>query len=231
MRKALPWIVLAVTIGFLLSPFFTENFAGFDANRFPVPQPDPPVQPVGWAFAIWSVIYPWLLVSAVWGVWKAAAVPDWQAMRPALAISLGLGMFWLPVANRAPATAAVMIAIMAVAAVAAMWRTGDDRPWLLSRPIGLYAGWLTAATGVAVGVNLGGYGIMEDRAAALLCLTLVLIAALVAQARRRSVWTYPLTVGWGLIGVIVQNWPARDWAIIGLCALGVVLLGAQALRR
>lgn len=231
MRKALSWIVLAVTVGFLLSPFFTENFAGFDASRFPVPQIDPPVQPIGWAFAIWSVIYPWLLISAVWGVWKADTTPDWQAMRPALAVSLGIGMFWLPVANQAPVTAAVMIVVMAMAAVVAMCRAGDDRPWLLSLPIGLYAGWLTAATGVAIGVNLGGYGFLSGRAAALLCLALVLIAALVVQAPRRRVWTYPLAVGWGLIGVIAQNWPARDWTIIGLCALGIVLLAVQALRR
>ena len=40
--------------------------------------------PAGYAFAIWGVIYAWLVVSAVYGViWRREA-KDWEAMRPAL---------------------------------------------------------------------------------------------------------------------------------------------------
>ena len=42
------------------------------------------------------------------------------------------------------------------------------QPWLQARPVALYAGWLTAATGVAIGVALGGYGVLPAQWAAIL---------------------------------------------------------------
>lgn len=44
--------LLAVT--FAISPFFVTDFGGFDPDQFPVAQDRPPVQPAGYAFAIWG---------------------------------------------------------------------------------------------------------------------------------------------------------------------------------
>ena len=53
--------------------------------------------------------------------------------------------------------------------------------WLLLAPLAIYAGWLTAATGVSIGVLLTGFGWLSDTGAALLMLALVLAVALTIQ--------------------------------------------------
>ena len=52
---------------FAASPFLSEGFNGFAPDQFPVPQDDPPVQPAGYAFSIWGVIYLWLIVGTGFG--------------------------------------------------------------------------------------------------------------------------------------------------------------------
>lgn len=226
--RPLAIVVLIATLTFMLSPLLTSGFNGFTADQFPVPQDNPPVQPAGYAFSIWGLIYLWLLIGAVYGVMRAASDLDWRAMRPPLAISLALGSFWIKAANEAPILATGMIVVMAAAAVVAMLRAGEDRPWLQVRPVALYAGWLTAATGVAIGVLLGGYGIMSAQAAAIICLCGVLVVALMVQSARPREWAYPAAVIWALIGVIVANLPSQNLVVIALAALGILSLAGRA---
>ncbi|KGJ15049.1 hypothetical protein, partial [Paracoccus sanguinis] len=198
-------LVLILAVLFALSPLASDGFNGFTPAQFPVVNEDWPIQPAGWAFSIWGVIYLWLIAGCVVGVWRARHAPDWAAMRPALALSLGVGVFWIAAANRSPPLATAMIVVMAGAAVAALWRTGrTDAVWQRA-PVGFYAGWLTAATGVAIGVLLGGYGVLSPQAAALVMLPLILIAALIVQRRRPDALTYPLAVGWALVGIAADN--------------------------
>ncbi|TDE41092.1 tryptophan-rich sensory protein [Antarcticimicrobium sediminis] len=226
--RLLAIVVLIATLTFMLSPLLASGFNGFTADQFPVPQDNPPVQPEGYAFAIWGLIYLWLLIGAVYGVVRAAEDRGWQAMRIPLAISLILGSFWIKAANEAPILATGMIVVMAAAAIAALLRASEDQPWLQVRPVALYAGWLTAATGVAIGVLLGGYGIVSAQAAAINCLCGVLAVALIVQSARPREWAYPAAVIWALIGIIVANLPSQNLVVIALAALGIVALAFRA---
>ncbi len=221
-------VVLIATLAFVLSPLLTSGFNGFAPEQFPVPQDNPPVQPEGYAFAIWGVIYLWLIISAVYGVWRASDDPSWHAMRLPLAVSLIVGAFWIKAANDAPILATVMIVVMAATAIAAMLRAGSTQPWVQARPIALYAGWLTAATGVAIGVLLGGYAILSAQTAAILCLGGVLVVALIVQSARPREWAYPAAIIWALVGVIVANLPSSNVPVIALAALGIVALTLRA---
>lgn len=208
---------------FALSPLASDGFNGFTPTQFPVVQDFWPVQPAGYAFSIWGVIYLWLTLGAGFGLWKRARDPEWQAMRKPLILSLGIGIFWIAAANAVPVMATVMIWAMAVFAIAAWMRAGpNDAMWQL-RPVGLYAGWLTAATGVATGVVMGGYGLLSAQAAAILSLVGVLAVALWVQGRRDD-WAYPVAVVWALLGVIVANIPSANWPVIGLATLGIAAL-------
>ena len=60
-------LVLIAAIAFALSPVIFPGFAGYDADLFPIPQENPPVQPAGWAFSIWGLIYLWLILGALEG--------------------------------------------------------------------------------------------------------------------------------------------------------------------
>ncbi|MHA6265483.1 hypothetical protein [uncultured Aliiroseovarius sp.] len=223
-------LTFILTIAFALSPALTPGFAGYSPDQFPVVQDFWPIQPAGWAFSIWGVIYIWLIAGAGWGLWKAPFDPDWRAMRMPLAVSLGIGVFWVAVANAAPVLATVMIFVMAVTAIIAMLRAGSaNRVWQM-RPVALYAGWLTAATGVGTGVVLGGYGLLSPQTAALTMLVAVLAVALWVQSLRQDEWGYPLAIIWALAGVIAANASKGNWLIIALATVGIVALGARVLQ-
>ncbi|MCG3269557.1 tryptophan-rich sensory protein [Yoonia sp. I 8.24] len=224
MKRHLALVVLISTLTFVFSPLATRGFNGFTPDQFPVVQIDPPVQPAGYAFSIWGVIYLWLLIGAGYGVWRAADDPGWQAMRTPLAISLIIGTFWIAAANAAPILATFMIVAMAALAILAMLRAGNSHPWLQVRPVALYAGWLTAASGVAIGVLLGGYAVVSAQSAAIICLICVLAVALKVQSARPREWGYPIAVVWALLGVIVQNASNANWPVIALATLGIAAL-------
>lgn len=229
-RKILAYGVLALALAFALAPSFTGGFAGYTAEQLPHPQPDPPIQPAGWAFSIWGLIYLWLVLGAGYGAWAAPRGRNWHRMRQPLAASLALGVFWLPVANAAPVAATVMILLMAASAIAAVLRADiRDRVWKRG-PVGLYAGWLTAASGVSLSIVLPGFGLMGAQAAAILCLALVLAVALSVQTLRPTAWTYPAAVCWALFAVLVSQPDSGGSTLItGLGALGLLLLTARAI--
>ena len=221
-------LVLLAAVAFAASPLLTPGFNGFDPQDFPVPQVDPPVQPAGYAFSIWGLIYLWLIAGAGFGLFARSDSEDWAPARPPLVLSLAVGAFWLPVANLSPIAATVMIWVMTAAALRALFLTGDmDRWWQLS-PVAIYAGWLTAAASVSVGLLLAGYGLLEATPAALVGLGLALVLALVVQYRLHRAPLYGITVIWALVAVIVANLSPLNIAVAGLAVLGI--LGILALR-
>lgn len=225
--KTLAVVVLIATLTFALSPLATIGFNGFSPAQFPIPQFDPPVQPAGYAFSIWGVIYLWLIVGAAYGLWRAADSQEWRPMRRWLAVSLVIGSFWIAVANISPLWATAMIVVMAASAILAMLRAGPNDPWLQTRPVALYAGWLTAATGVAIGVSLGGYGLLSAQHAAILCLVGVLAVSGTVQAARPREWSYAAAVIWALIGVIAANLSGPNWIILTLACVGIAGLSLR----
>lgn len=230
MPRLFALLVLIATLAFAASPMIFDNFAGYPVDLFPVPQRDPSIQPVGWAFAIWGLIYAWLIAGAGYGLWRAADDGDWRAMRPPLLISLGVGFFWLPVALRAPALATLMLLAMLGFAVAAFLMAGRRDPVWQLRPVALYAGWLTAASGVSLGVVLAGYGVFGETSAAILCLIAVTALALAVHSARPDEPAYPAGVIWALIGIIVANAGAGNRLVLIVAALGAGTLAMQALR-
>lgn len=218
------YLHLLASLGFVLSPLASDGFNGFTPSQFPVVEAHWPIQPVGWAFSIWGVIYLGLLVQALVGLKR----DDWAPMRGPLTLSLGLGMFWIAVANIRPAVAAAMIVYMAAAAIVALLRA--PRQALALVPLGLYAGWLTAATGVAFAVVLSGYGVMSGQAAALLILPLsIAIAARVLWLR--AVPAFGFGVCWALMGIIIANHAPLNLPVIAIAGAGLIGLAALSARR
>lgn len=231
MTRPLALLVLLASLAFAISPYVSQNFAGYPPELFPVPQVRPPVQPAGWAFAIWGVIYLWLIASAGFGLLRRADDAGWQQMRLPLLGSLGLGIFWLEVAGRAPIPATLMIlAMMGLAVLALLRAGGGDRGWL-EMPLGLYAGWLTAASGASTGIVLGGFGILSEQAAAILCLLAVAALALAVQALRPGALTYAAGVIWALLGVLAANISPLNLPVVLIAAMGIALLAVRAMLQ
>ena len=206
MMKTNALILLLSTVAFGVAPFVTPPFTGYDPAMFPVRIERPSIQPAGYAFAIWSVIYLWLIAHAVFGLWKRSEDPAWNAVRIPLAVAVGVGAVWLWIAGQSAIWGTVTIWIMAGGAILAFLRadTGVDR-WMLSGPTAIFAGWLSAASAVSTGVLVAGYGWLGDTGAAVAMLALVLGIAVAVQWRKPRMPVYGLTVIWALVGVIVAN--------------------------
>jgi hypothetical protein len=230
-RKAL--ILLLATVAFGVAPFVTPPFTGYDPAMFPVYIVRPSIQPAGYAFAIWSVIYLWLIAHAVFGLWKRSASAAWDAVRLPLTLAVAVGAVWLAIAGASAIWGTVTIWIMAVAAILAFLRAdpGVDR-WMLSGPTAIFAGWLSAASAVSTGVLVAGYGWLSDTGAAAAMLALVLAIAVTVQMRRPAMPVYGLTVIWALAGVIVANAGANlTVAVMAASGIAVMAVTLWASRR
>ena len=227
-----PWLVLVAAIAFFIAPFVSPPFTGYAPGMFPVVIDRPYIQPAGYAFSIWGLIYTWLAVHAVFGLVKRADDPAWDVTRLPLAGSAAMGAVWLAIAGVAPVTATVVIWVMLGLALLALLRADPARDrWLLVAPIAIYTGWLSAAASVSLGVILTGYGWLSNTGSAVAMLALVLAMAVTVQMRKRGVLEYGATVIWALIGVIAVNWgDARTVAYVA-CAGIAVMAGAMLMAR
>jgi len=225
-------LIVCASMAFVVSPFLLDPFTGFNPEQLPNPIEQPPLQPAGYAFSIWGVIYLWILAMAGFGLVKRDTARDWDKGRWPLLASLAVGASWIAVALAAPVMATVLIWVMLVGAVWALWLAPSrDRGWH-ALPVGLYAGWLTAASCVALATIVMGYDILSPLAASWACLVLALVIA-VPVAGKVKVLTYPLAISWALAGVVVQNlglYPALAGAA-GIAALGMAGLAVWSWRQ
>lgn len=222
MSKAI--LLLVATLAFGIAPFVTPPFTGYDPGLFPVQIERPSIQPAGYAFAIWSVIYIWLIAHAGFGLWKRAENPSWDVVRPPLTVAVLVGAVWLAIAGASAIWGTVTIWIMAVAAITAFLRAEPnvDR-WMLSGPTAIFAGWLSAAAAVSTGVLIAGHGWLSDSQSAAAMLVLVLVIAVSVQMRRPLMPVYGLTVIWALAGVVVANW-APNLTVAALAGSGILVM-------
>ena len=222
-RLIQPALLLAI-LAMVAAPALTPAFTGYDPGTFPVRIDRPAIQPAGYAFSIWGLIYLWLLAHAAFGLLKRRNDPTF--LRPALPLLVSglLGSVWLAIASSTPLLATFVILVMGGLALLAYLRADQTQDrWLLAAPLAIYAGWLTAACGVSVGVILAGYGVLSNTGSALVMLAVVIGVALVVQARRPAMPVYGATVVWAAIGVIVANW-ADTQTVALTAAAGAVIV-------
>lgn len=228
MKQIYAWLTLIVTATFVVSPALTAPFSGFRPEQLPIPQIDPPVQPAGYAFAIWGLIYAWLVLSALYGVWKRGDDPDWDRARLPLIVSLGVGTPWLAIANASAVWATITIFMMATGAILALLRAPAQDMWWFKVPVGIYAGWLTAASFVSLGSTAAGYGMLTDQMGwAYIGIIGALLVAGTVQ-RISGAPSYGLTVIWALVGIIVAN---SSGMLISAAAGGIVAMLYLILRN
>lgn len=223
-------LVLLSTALFIAAPALTPPFTGYPPEMFPVRVDRPFIQPAGYAFSIWGLIYLWLLVHALAGL-RQGRGSTWDPMRPSLIAALLLGSAWLAIAGSLPILATLVILVMAILAVSAFLAApgGADR-WLAQAPVALFAGWLTAAASVSAGVVLAGYGWLSNSASALTMLVLALGVATSVQLRRPAMPLYAASVVWAAAGIAVVN--RTEAPGVALAALaGATLLAGLVLWR
>ena len=217
-------LVLAAAVAFILFSYLAPDFTGYDTSQMPWAETEPAIQPAGFAFAIWGVIYLWLLIGAGFGLLQRGDAADWDAHRWPLIAAMVLGAGWIWVAVASPLAATVMIFAMLALAMTALARTPQRDFWLARAPVGLFAGWLTAASFVSLGVVLAGYGVVGSaRIAALILLPLAAAVAAVAYLRLSAGGAYAFAAGWGFFGIAAAN-IGRHVDVAVLAVIGLALL-------
>ncbi|MEM1374662.1 MAG: hypothetical protein AAGF78_09815 [Pseudomonadota bacterium] len=229
------WVTLGLAILFALAPFVADPFAGFESDMLPIPQDNAPIIPAGYAFSIWGVIYLWLLVSGIFGVVKRAEDPDWHRARVPLIPSLAVGAAWLFIANVSVLWATITIWIMLIFALAALYVTPSTDRLLIRGPVGLYAGWLSAASFVSLGVWLAGNFYVTDEVNwALILLPSATVLATLVMIIKPRVPEYGLAVTWAFAAIAIKNFAELDlWSVAFLataCATGMALITIRAYR-
>lgn len=228
-RSLFAGLSLILSITFAASPYFVDGFAGFDPNQFPIPQENPPVQPEGYAFAIWGVIYLWLILGMGWGLLRARLDGQWHDMRKPLCLSFAVGTFWLAVAVASPVWATVLIWVMLGSALAALFLAPvEDRVWA-ALPVGLYAGWLSAASCVSLGLLAAGYGVMSAQSAGVAFVGIAIVIGAFVQAALRRTPSYGFAVIWALVAVVVQNLESAP-SVAYLAGAGALIVLVPTLR-
>ena len=151
-------------------------------------------------------------------------------MRWPLIVSMTLGASWIAVANISPFYAMVLIWIMLATALMALFATPRKDRWWAQAPIAVYAGWLTAASFVSVGLVGAGYGVgFGQDGWGFVALAGALAFALAVQSRLGRAPEYGAAVVWALVAVAVSNWGA-SWGMVVLALIGVVAVGLVAWR-
>ncbi|MEI4486872.1 hypothetical protein V8J36_11780 [Frigidibacter sp. MR17.14] len=224
------WL-FALTIALALSPLIAPSVRGYDPRDFAYSIADPLIQPAGYTFSIWLPLFAALIWHGWTGFATRAVAADWDRIRPPMIVAVLIAALWLNVAALLPLLATAMILGMAGSAVAALLRIGVTAERALRWPVAAFAGWSTAAAGVAVGVVAGGMGLISQFLAALTILLVLLIVGAAVALKARS----PLYAGvlvWALLGIFVGNLgdaPAvRYGALLG--ALIMTLVAAKAWR-
>lgn len=226
MTRLFAWLTLLCTLTFVASPAFTAPFSGFRRDQLPIPQIDPPVQPAGYAFSIWGLIYGWLFVSAVYGALQRRTDGTWDRARAPLVVSLVAGTPWLAIANRSAIWATVLIFVMAAGAIVALTRTPDSDTRWLRTPVAIYAGWLIAAACVSLGSTAAGYGVLTTGPGwAFIGIILALVVAIVVQRAAPRAPAYGSTVIWALVGIMVAN-RSDPLSVTLLAGTGVFVLAS-----
>ena len=197
---------------------------------------DQTLRVAGYAFSIWAVIYAWLIAYGVYQALPATSESD-TARRlgwPSFAALTGIALWviasaadweWLTVVLIVGSLAAVLIPLLQL--------PNDDpikRRALIVWPLAMLAGWLTIASLVNLLTVLTSQGVLTpDTAlpAGLLAVVVAVVAALLVTARTR-VWTYPVPIAWGLVGVFFAERSEGDdvLAFSALAAAFLVAVGA-----
>ncbi len=202
---------------------------------------DASLKVAGYAFAIWAVIYLWLVVYAVrqalprtgesgliqrlgWpsvaalvgiGWWVVAAAFDWEVATIVLIFG-SLAVLLVPL-------------LASTGTIRALPRSDRDR-WMTVWPLTMLAGWLTIAAPVNLITVATGNGWLPDVLSptgwAILAIAMVTAMALGVTQRLRTL-AYGLPIAWGLLGAFVAE-QARNpmLAYVALAGAGTVLVGA-----
>lgn len=186
-----------------------------------------PVVPIGWAFAIWGLIFLTCFGFAIWHAlpanlgdpflrqlgWFAAAIfainIAWEFYVPKRDIDWG-------------SVALIVFSLALLLSVVSLLHHGTPDGVLgfvaVSLPFQLFAGWITAATFVNLSSTLEMSGIRIGTKSSLLLLALAVLLGGVVSFMTGMI-AYAMVVAWALFGIVMANRKSDGNTVVGHAAL------------
>jgi|HigsolmetaAR206D_1030411.scaffolds.fasta_scaffold07266_3 hypothetical protein len=213
---------------------FNNKSTGEISDQYPVL-----IQPAGYAFSIWSLIYLGLIAFAVY-----QALPSQQdnkrieRITPYFLISCVANIAWLLTWHYEILWLNIIIMLCLLGSLIAIYLQlrGDQEPisvrerWFLWLPFSLYLGWVTVATIVNMAVVLYAAG-WQDLGIVGVALTAILILTAAGIAIRMLFYShdpaYALVVVWALIAIAVRQ--SANSLIVGTVIVALVAIVASML--
>lgn len=221
--------VVCGALAFAAGSAMSSGFGGFDPAAFPYPVEDLPLTPEGYAFSIWGVIFIALILNAFYGLLKRDTNAGWDATRWPLFVTQAIGAAWIGIAQVSPVMATITIWIMLVGSLMAL-RAGlrTSETWWMHVPLALLAGWLTAASWVALTTTVVGFTALTPMVGSWIGLSGALVTA-IAVLRVMPQPAYAIAAIWALVGIIVANLGGST-AFVAATGAGAALLAWEAVR-
>jgi translocator protein len=214
---------------------------GTISNRY-----DSAVDPAGYAFSIWGLIYTASIVLALYQAGSARRDdPTLVALRLPLACAFALNGLWIVAFQQERfVLAQVIIAALTTAlglGYARLARAGHPRVraerWAVHAVVGLYLGWATVATVAGASTTLLALGVEElVLSATVWGVVLMAVAAVVVGGVTRAGLPepgFPLAAAWALAAIAVEQSaqrPAVAWAAALAAVTAVAALIWRELR-
>lgn len=169
----------------------------------------------------------WLIVATFLQWRHHGNEQQWEALRIPLLLSVTIGMLWNPISKQNEVLGLTIMILMWLGASLSLIKAPSNK-WISQYPIGLYAGWLTAAIGVSLGTILFNRGIVADPWASIIGILTTSLLALFLLPKISDVTTFVISIVWGLIGILVNtvNNMEKDgsWTVLILASVVTVLL-------
>lgn len=221
--------VVCGALAFAAGSAMSSDFGGFDPAAFPYPVETLPLTPEGYAFSIWGVIFIALILNAFYGLLKRDTNAGWDATRWPLFVTQAIGAAWIGIAQVSPVMATITIWIMLVGSLMAL-RAGlrTSETWWMHVPLALLAGWLTAASWVALTTTVVGFTALTPVLGSWIGLSGALVTA-IAVLRVMPQPAYAIAAIWALVGIIVANLGGST-AFVAATGAGAALLAWEAVR-
>ncbi|MFO0336467.1 MAG: hypothetical protein ACK53C_15905 [Pseudomonadota bacterium] len=192
-----------------------------------------PNTPAGYAFAIWSVIYLGCTAYAFWQAWPSQRAREiHRAVGPWLVAAFAANTAWplivqfdgLSVAS-VLVIGALLVALFGALERAQVATRGADR-WLLRVTVGLFAGWITAASFANLAAMLLAEGHVTEDATPVWVTIAAGAAAFAAWAvvRCRAEPAYVFAVAWAGVALLARNWAERPGAPETGATFGLLLV-------
>jgi len=200
-----------------------------------------PVIPAGYAFSIWGVIFALSIAFAVW-----QALPNGRAsalasrVRAPLTLAIVGNLAWMITAQLTP-NGWHLVALIVVILAGSLWALFASRGasaasaferWVVLPYVGLFAGWVTAATfaNVSGAMRASGFdwsGVEGTLAAVVLLAIAGLLVARVLDRTGGSPW-YAGAAGWALVAIVVANLERAEGQLLVAAAATLTLLAVLA---